>query len=166
MLLYGNYTNIPVGVDNLVIFNITGFTENYRRLAYLTPPFQSIGYLDSYDYDQKYFHYIMNTDYAFVQMFLIVQQLYAGRDVYLIADDADWSINQIESLCKVIQQRYGYNAAYVGSPNDFLFYASQDQNEEIVLQNLDSDKERYSYIVNMIQLQPENQKKNIKKDYE
>ena len=62
----------------------------------------------------------------------------------------DWSENIAESLFKAIQQRYGYNAYFCNSEEDYLWiknsceYPRFDPNWGIY--NLDIDKERYTLI--------------------
>ena len=147
MLLYGNFQNI---IDNGIVFNITSMKEGYVRLPLLVPP-NELGRFTGRDFDIAYMNYIMNNDLVFKQFFDIIYNLYIGVDVYLIIDESDWSINLIESLLKLIQQRYGYNANRINCIDDYL----QAVNSKFIsgfnpyfgLQNLDMDKERYTYII-------------------
>ena len=71
-------------------------------------------------------------------MDMIIQILYAGRSVYLMYGDEDWNENLIESLLKIIQQRYGYNAYHVESDEE---YTARRRKEE-----QDAAKKRTKYI--------------------
>lgn len=102
MLLYGNARNIQ---DQCVIYNFTSYIEGYRRLN-LIPP-NSLGASSEYEFDQRYMEFILSNDYNFVEFFNIIYNLYSGQDVYIIISDDPWSETLVESLLKLIQQRYG-----------------------------------------------------------
>lgn len=148
MLMYGNSKNV-IKDGNTIAFNITSMNESYPRLSRLLPP-NSIGYLSDWEFDNAYMQFIFNNDPVFFEFFQIVFPLYQGKNVYLVMDDTlDWSENLLESLLKVIQQRYGYNAVRINEYNDYLEAKSEsldDFNPYFGVQNLDIDKERYSYL--------------------
>ena len=152
MLMYGNGLNV---IDTGIVYNITSLKEGYHRLQSLIPP-NSLGVFTGKDFDIAYANYIFANDYVFKEFFDIIYALYNGVDVYLIVSDDDWSENLIESLLKLIQQRYGYNAGRVNSYEDFMFmFNSPNYNEfdpRFGIQNLDIDKERYAIIVETIRL--------------
>lgn len=145
--MYGNSSNI-VGTGS--IYNITSLKEGFQRLPALIPPIDfKLRYIDR-DFDMAYAQYIMNNDYVFCQFFAIIFDLYLGKDVYLMMDTSeDWSENIVESLLKLIQQRYGYNAYRIDSYDDYQFaYANNisEFDKGYGLMNLDQDKERYTMI--------------------
>ena len=76
--------------------------------------------------------------------------IYYGRSVYLIISNDNWSELLIESLLKLIQQRYRYNAVLINSDEDYI-YAKNNFNIDFApgygLYNLDQDKERFSFFV-------------------
>lgn len=145
MLLYGKAQFASLlDLSNTLVLNFTSFNESYPRLA-LIPPI-SLGTRDSLEFDIKYMEYIMSVDHNFMQLMNIIMTLYNGNDVYLCISEDDWSETLIESLLKLIQQRYGYNATRIADFNDILTAELSDFNPSYGLINLDMDKERYSYL--------------------
>lgn len=150
MLMYGT-TNVYLWIadESHIVFNITSMKEMFQRLPLLIPPNQ-IGHLNKRDFDLCYADYIMSNDSVFKQFFDIIYSLYIGKDVYLCMQESEWSENLIESLLKLIQQRYGYDAVHIDSFDDYVFAQNHHIgkfNQYYGIQNLDIDKERYTYIV-------------------
>lgn len=148
--MYGNSSNI---IDTGEVFNLSSLKEGYYKLSYLIPP-NSIGVFTGRDFDIAYANYILGNDTVFVQFFNIIINLYYGKDVYIITSPEDWSENLIESLLKLIQQRYGYNGAYIGSKEDYYALLNSNTRFEFEkgfgLLNLDQDKERYAILIQII----------------
>lgn len=155
MLMYGPARCLQyIDTSRFDIYNLTGMAEGYKSIQALIPP-NELGYLDSYEFDVNYYNYIMSNDQFFIVFFWIIESLYQGRYVYIISDEADWCESLIESLLKIIQQRYGYNAYNVRSEEDVLYALQRDDCKFDVtygLHNLDQDKERYQYICKRIEL--------------
>jgi hypothetical protein len=149
--MYGNSKNIPVWSDNTVVYNLTSLIEYYPRLNLLVP--SGIGYYDGYEFDVAYMNYIFGNNEVFTQFFQIVMNLYMGKDVYIITDDELWSENLVESLMKLIQQRYGYNCCRINSYEDYTNMKDGKFDPGWGLANLDADKERFSMIDAMINTQ-------------
>lgn len=147
MLMYGNSTNI---IDTGVVFNFTSLKEGFLRLQLLIPP-PEIGRFVDRDFDIAYMNYIMSNDIVFKQFFDIMYNIYIGNDVYIIIDDSNWSENIVESLLKLIQQRYGYNGVKINCIDDFIYYSNSKSiprfDPNFGIKNLDIDRERYTYIV-------------------
>lgn len=148
MLYYGTSNILPLLKYGTSVYNITSYREGLYRLN-LLPPFDKRLYTDGCrDFDLAYAEWIFNNDYIFFDFFKIVYDLYLGKDVFLVMDDGDWSENIIESLLKLIQQRYGYNGCLI---TDFDAYVYAQNNidsrfEDFGLYNLDQDKDRFSAI--------------------
>lgn len=152
MLMYGNFNNIVID-SNTTVYNLTSMREGFERKSYLVPP-NEIGRFSGRDFDLAYANYLLNNDIIFKEFFDIVYLLYTGRDVYIIIDEAEWSENLVESLMKLIQQRYGYNSIRINCPEDY-FYASSivtDFNQYYGIHNFDIDKERYTYIIEKVRI--------------
>lgn len=154
MLMYGTYENM---IDTGLVYNLTSMKEGYERLSLLVPP-NNIGRLSGRDFDLAYANYIFNNDAVFVQFFYIILALYNDMDIYLMVSNVDWSENLIESLMKLIQQRYGYNGVEIKSQEDYIYYRNSmkdlpEFNPFYGIHNLDMDKERYMYIRETIRLQ-------------
>ena len=78
-------------------------------------------YITDREFDIAYMNYIMNYDDVFCEFFQIIYNLYIGIDVLIIASKDDWSENILESLLKLIQQRYGYDAVYIETDEDYMY---------------------------------------------
>ena len=159
MLLYGN--SYLADLVDAKIYNISTMREGYINLQILIPP-HNIGLTNGREFDINYMNYIFNNNNVFVEFFRIIQDLYTGKNVYLMFGDDDWSENLCQSLLKIIQQRYGYNAYYITSMDDYLYAINKDYtdfNKQYGLYNLDNDKNRYNYIItsNKINYSPQQQ---------
>jgi hypothetical protein len=143
MLLLGRFGNLAT-TDKTKILNFNSFNEKYPRL-HLLPPY-SLGAKSEYDFDVKYAQWIMNDKDAFIDFMQIIYPLYQGYDVFLLVDDGPVMEMLVESLQKFIQQRYGYNSAYITCMDDLLNAEDGDFSELGTL-NLQADKERLSYML-------------------
>ena len=156
MLMYGvdnsEVLNLKFG-GNGVVYNLSSMVEGMNKLSLLPP--NSIGMFTDRDFDIAYANYIMNNDYVFCEFFQIIYNLFLNRDVFIIVSSSDWSENILESLLKLIQQRYGYNAVKIDSDEDYI-YAKNFMEFRFApgygVYNLDQDKERFSLIIEQMRL--------------
>ena len=150
MLMYGDINSTRIDFAGKgVIYNLTTMSEEFIKLPRLIPP-NSIGHFTDREFDIAYMNYIMNYDEVFCEFFQIIYNLYIGIDVLIIASKDDWSENILESLLKLIQQRYGYDAVYIETDEDYMYarnYCFSDFAPGFGVYNLDQDKERFSYIM-------------------
>ena len=150
MLMYGpaSAADIKFGGKG-VMYNLSSMREGFISLQSLIPP-NTIGRLTDREFDIAYANYIMSNDTLFCIFFQIVYNLYIGKDVFIIVSTEDWSENLLESLLKLIQQRYGYNAVLINTEADYL-YAVTSMNFEFApgygIFNLDQDKERFTTLI-------------------
>ena len=150
MLMYGpaSAADIKFGGKG-VMYNLSSMREGFISLQALIPP-NTIGRLTDREFDIAYANYIMSNDTLFCIFFQIVYNLYIGKDVFIIISTEDWSENLLESLLKLIQQRYGYNAVLINTEADYL-YAVTSMNFEFApgygIYNLDQDKERFTTLI-------------------
>lgn len=155
MLYYGTSQILPYLNVDTVIFNLTSYREDIRRLN-LLPPLDKRLYKDGgRDFDLWYAQYIFENEMVFYDFFQIVFQLYNGKDVFLVVSDMDWSENMVESILKLIQQRYGYNGTLIDSFESYI-YAQNNMISSFSpegLYNLDIDKNRFSIL--MTKLNPD-----------
>lgn len=145
MLIIGDKNCIPSNIkNNFVIYNLLS-TGTYP-IVDIVPNAREFDYSEE-GLDIRFLNFIFNDDYYFYEFFgKIIYPLYLGYHVYLITERNDIMDSITESLMKLIQQRYYYNAAFVNEPED-LQYINQDETFSIMgLVNLDSDKERYSLL--------------------
>ena len=150
MLMYGpaSAADIKFGGKG-VMYNLSSMREGFISLQSLIPP-NTIGRLTDREFDIAYANYIMSNDTLFCIFFQIVYNLYIGKDVFIIVSTEDWSENLLESLLKLIQQRYGYNAVLINTEADYL-YATNSMNFGFApgygIFNLDQDKERFTTLI-------------------
>lgn len=150
MLMYGpaSAADIKFGGKG-VMYNLSSMREGFISLQALIPP-NTIGRLTDREFDIAYANYIMSNDTLFCIFFQIIYNLYIGKDVFIIVSTEDWSENLLESLLKLIQQRYGYNAVLINTEADYL-YAATSMNFGFApgygIFNLDQDKERFTTII-------------------
>lgn len=150
--MYGDSMNI---IDTGLVFNLTSMKEGFSNLQSLIPP-NEIGRFEGRDFDIVYANYILNNDFVFLNFFEIIYALYINLDVYIVISNDDWSENLIESLMKLIQQRYGYNGARINSFEDYLFLLNSNDSGfgtfDFYIKNLDEDKERYSLLTTALRI--------------
>lgn len=158
MLYYGTSYMIPILNTDTIIYNITSYNERLNRLN-LLPPMDKRLFIDNgKDFDMFYAQWIFANDMIFFDFFRIVYDLYLGKDVYLVVDTADWSENIIESLLKLIQQRYGYNGTLIDSFDGYIYARNNIESgfEPCLMINLDQDKDRFSIL--LARMNPDNLK--------
>lgn len=144
MLYYGNVQNIQ---EQCFVLNFTSFNQYYKFWP-LIPPNNILSISrDEYNFDVAYMNYIMGNDIMFMEFFQVIILLHRGIDVYVIISDEDWSQMLMESLLKIIQQRYGYNATRVNGIDDVLYSDPGEFNTEYGIINYDNDLERFDYLV-------------------
>ena len=150
MLMYGpaSAADIKFGGKG-VMYNLSSMREGFISLQALIPP-NTIGRLTDREFDIAYANYIMSNDTLFCIFFQIIYNLYIGKDVFIIISTEDWSENLLESLLKLIQQRYGYNGVLINTEADYL-YAATSMNFGFApgygIFNLDQDKERFTTLI-------------------
>ena len=150
MLMYGpaSAADIKFGGKG-VMYNLSSMREGFISLQALIPP-NTIGRLTDREFDIAYANYIMSNDTLFCIFFQIVYNLYIGKDVFIIISTEYWSENLLESLLKLIQQRYGYNGVLINTEADYL-YAATSMNFGFApgygIFNLDQDKERFTTLI-------------------
>lgn len=151
MLVVGDVRCLPDSLDKFVILNLSSLAEGFQRVHLV--PSVSASYNDDKQFDIDYANYIFSNDYAFMEFMKIMFPLYMGQDVFLLVSRNENTHDIItESLCKLIQQRYGYNYQLINTKDDIDYY--DDSNFNIYgIQTFDQDKERMTYLA--VQQNPE-----------
>ena len=146
-LMYGTAQYID---HNSSVFNFNSLIEGYPSSG-LIPP-NNLGAVNEYDFDMRYMKWIIGYDNIFINFMNIIMEIYYGRNVYLIINLDEWGIIMIESLLKLIQQRYGINGTFINDYED-IKYAEESQFDPYYgLANFDQDKERYIYLYEQTKL--------------
>lgn len=153
MLLYGTVevAKSLLENDNIHFYNFTSLSEMFNRnnLNLIPPPHTLVANTE-YEFDVQYMHWILDNDINFVNFMKIIMDLYNGIDAFLVIANGNydnWSDVLVESLLKLIQQRYGIVAARINEYNDIYYAEDSNFVEGYGVMNLDMDKERYTYIV-------------------
>lgn len=149
MLMYGDARAADLVADNTdtMVYNITSLNERYRNARLDLLPPNSLGANSEYDYDIKYMEWVFANDAVFMNFMKIILDLYNGLNVFLVITHEDWADMMLESLLKLIQQRYGYNSISIDNPEDIFYAEDTGFNPEYGLINLDQDLARYQYII-------------------
>ena len=152
MLFYGTIASAIWFEDNdkAVVLNFNSYSEKFQKLN-LTPQV-FIGSTSTMEFDQNYYQMILNTDFYFMELMKIIMMLYAGIDVYICIGPGEYELAITESLLKIIQQRYGYNAVYVTCLED-ITTATDQYFDPGLITNLDMDRERFSRLYESMRIQ-------------
>lgn len=149
LLMYGNANilDIDSSFDYHCIFNLASYKAGFNILNIIPP--NELGRSDSNDFDIAYFNYIMYNDGVFVDFFRVIYYLYMGKDVYIMACEEDWAENLLESVLKMIQQRYGINAIRITDDYDYMdAKLNYDMKfADYGRMNLDADRDRFIYLI-------------------
>lgn len=144
MLLVGDVRCLPDSIEKFVVLNLSSLAEGFHRVHLV--PFFPTTYNNDKEFDIAYANYIFSNDSVFMEFMKIIYPLYTGNDVFLLVSrNEDTHDIVTESLCKLIQQRYGYNYQLLNDKYDIDYY--DDSNFSISgIQTLDMDKERMTYL--------------------
>jgi|SRR5574344_160382 hypothetical protein len=109
--------------DNTFIVNLSSFYEGYPRLNALDPlNYYNVGVTNEYNFDVWYAFFILNTPDSFKQFLDLMINVYNGKDVIVLNDPRiTYSTTLVESLIKLITERYGYISNIVNDPDDIPF---------------------------------------------
>ena len=154
MLLVSSEIYPFMASDGYSIYNLSSLCmdPSIPRLNIL-PPNRSVNSWMSgveYQFDQQYADLLMNDNTMFVQLMQIVKDLYFGINVVLLVyREQDVFDPLTESLCKFIQQRYGYNYQLLNIADDFN---PNDMSTFSVggIMNFDLDNSRYIALMQSI----------------
>lgn len=147
MLMYGPLLSLSY-IDRGETCNIWNFNTGIENIPNinLMPP-NNLGKLETHDFDYNYMRWILDNDINFIELMKIMLALYRNEDVYLIINDLDiWSLQIVDSLMKLIQQRYGINGILIESPDDVSCARDEGFDPYFGIQNMDQDSERYQYL--------------------
>lgn len=144
MLLVGDARCIPNDIDNLVVLNLSSLAEGYERV-HLVPSIPTM-YNNERDFSLHYANFIFSNDAIFMELMKIVYPLYCGYNVFLIVSRSENTYDIVtESLCKLIQQRYGYNYQLINCIDDIDYYDESSFSLNGI-QVFDIDKEKMTYL--------------------
>lgn len=146
MLMYGTAHNVWQIGNNAHVYNFTSLYQGFPNRINLIPP-NNLGAINEYDFDVRYMQWILNVDNNFIEFMKIIMDLYTGNDIFIAIDGDDWSYVLVESLLKLIQERYGVIAVKVDSPDDLAYAKDYSFDRGYGIMNLDADKQRLTYLL-------------------
>lgn len=140
MIIFSPIQNIPVeyleykGIRQVVKYNLSSYYNDAQTLNSLipSPKFipQDVLFGDATNpiFDIEYHKYIYDNPNAFMEFMNIIIPAYTSPDtlVHITIQSSNFRDVITESLLKLIQQRYGYNAYLIYEVNDFLYAEESD----------------------------------------
>ena len=140
----GYHFNRPVKVFNLSSL-YSGYTDLTDLLKVRT--INNTGmpmplYVESVDFDLQYASALFNDPNLFGKLMMILSATYEGSIVILLVQRDPYRDAIMESLIKLIQQRYGYNCWIIEEQED-IYCMRQGNFTPSGLTNLNNDLKRY-----------------------
>lgn len=156
MIIFSPIKEIPVefleykGIRQVVTYNLTSYYNHAPTLNLLIPSLAAVpenilnGDCTTPEFDISYHSFIINNDQAFIQFMNIMVPVFNSSDtlVHVLINVSNFRDVITESLLKLIQQRYGYNAYIVNELDDFL-YANESDFSIPGLFTMDKDIQRW-----------------------
>lgn len=139
MIIFTPIKDIPAeyleykGISNIIKYNLTSYIADVPKLDMLIPSPEFIpedvlrGDCTDASFDIAYHQYILQNDYAFLQLMSIMVPEFTepGILIQILINVSNYRDIISESIMKLIQQRYGHNTFYVYNPEDFLYIEPQ-----------------------------------------
>ena len=140
MIIFTPIQNIPVeylaykGIRQVIKYNLSSYYNDAPTLEGLIPlpgcVSQDVVFGDATDpaFDIEYHNYIINNPTSFLQFMSIIIPAYTSPDtmIQVMIRSSNYRDVITESLLKLIQQRYGYNACIVNELDDFMYTTESD----------------------------------------
>jgi len=140
MIVFTPIRDFPVdilqskGVRQVVKYNLSHYYAEMPILNLLVPSSEFIsediltGDCATTDFDQAYHNFILSNDMAFSQFMSIIIPVYMQPDtmVHIAILYNDYTIAFVESLIKLIQQRYGYNSYLINEIEDIIYISEPE----------------------------------------
>lgn len=136
--------------NKTIVFNVSSLYHGYIDLTCLVTSIAPINhssmptnvFVDSLDFDMQYANAIMNNNTLFEAFMNIVMNAYEGYTVIVLVYREPYRDAILESLIKLIQQRYGYNS-WIVSDIDDISCLKESAFNPMGLMTLDQDIRRY-----------------------
>ena len=140
MIIFTPIQNIPIeyleykGIGQVVKYNLSSYYNDAPTLNELLPSSEYIsqdvleGDCSIPIFDIEYHKYIFDNNAAFMQFMSIMIPAYSFPDtlVHIMIKASPFRDVITESLLKLIQQRYGYNAYIINEIEDFIYAEESD----------------------------------------
>lgn len=140
MIVFTPLQNFPIeylqykGIRQVIKYNLSSYYNDAPTLNALVPfpqyiP-QDVLLGDTTDpvFDIEYHKYIFESQQAFMEFMSIMVPAFTSPDtlVHIMIKQSNFRDVIMESLIKLIQQRYGYNVCIVNEVDDFLYTEESD----------------------------------------
>lgn len=160
MIIFTHIKDMPIelleykGISVIEKLNLTSYYADIPYLGNLNPSIEYIpesilnGDCADPNFDIAYHEYIFNNDAAFIQFMSIIVPEYMNPDVLvqILIERSEYRDVIVESLMKLIQQRYGNNCYLIQTEEDFAY--TERQSFSIPgLFTLDKDISRWQMLV-------------------
>lgn len=138
------------GINRVIQLNLTSYYSDVPTLNLLIPSSEYIsedllnGDCSTPEFDIAYHNLIFSNDAAFLQLMSIMIPVFTDPDtlVHILINISNFRDVITESLCKLIQQRYGYNSYIIYELDDFLYTEESDMSIPGLFA-IDSDIQRW-----------------------
>lgn len=146
-----NYTGYNFPGRPIIVMNLSSLYSGHIDITDLITkisPINNTGlstpdFVNSVQFDMMYMGAIMNDPNLFHKLMMIMLHAHEGYLVNILVQ-RDWYRDAVmESLIKLIQQRYGYNCWIIEEPEDVM-YIKNDVFTPSGLLTLDSDIHKYN----------------------
>ena len=124
--IIGGYFNRPMAVFNLSSL-YSGFIDLTKLITGVANVVSASGttmpipeYVNSIDFDLYYISYIFNNEDVFKSFMSLLSTAYEGIICVVMVQRDGYRDTIMESLIKIIQQRYGYNSWIVSDQEDIF----------------------------------------------
>lgn len=137
----------------IAILNLSSLYSGYINITHLIAnisPINTIGvpmpeFVDSYDFDMQYAAAIFNNPLLYESFINIILRSYEGQIVCILVQRDPYRDAVMESLIKLIQQRYGYNCWLIEEPDDIDIISEQMIPPNGII-TLDNDISQYNQL--------------------
>ena len=144
-----------VGYTQMQVLNFTSLYSGYPTLLALTTNMYSMNqsglptniYVETVEFDYQYANAIFNNDQMFEAFMSIMIPVYEGINTILLVQRDPYRDCLMESLIKLVQQRYGYNSWIVEDIDDIECLREPTFNPYGIMA-LDADIRRYDALYN------------------
>ena len=124
----------------------TGLFTNMKIVNYTTIPMYE--YVNTVEFDMQYYNAIFNNDTMFAIFMDIIYADYIGMNAICLVYREFYRDAVLESLMKIMQQRYGLNAWLIESVEDIECLKESHYNPNGIM-TLQGDLERYFSLCKM-----------------
>lgn len=136
MIVFGNENLLPILLssgEKYFVLNLFNAVDLGKRLTALFPP-NEVFQVAPYDSDQfmdVYQAYVENNPEAFKDFLEIMMAYYYNADVIVLTDFKSPVIYpMVETIIKIIQKRYGYQASIASNIEDLVRCKESDMTEQ------------------------------------